>query len=421
MKTKGAISAVVAMISVCGAASAQPTVQLVGTGGLPQMSDDCSVVVGIASGNRDVFRWRPGMASQEIISTNIPSGTSAFQRVDVSNDGLKIAAQTWDATDSVLRPGLWTQGSGWTLIPEVGNASSGSFGHPQGISGDGTTVIGRANAGSLRRAFAWDAVNGAADLTPTFGATNEAVAVSADGGVVVGSTDYNVSPDGRGFVVIPGFGGVLFAPDRWSKGIQVNEAGTLALGFEEIDVFPFVDNAIYTVDRTAGTVTKLRSLLVPAGAEEIRPRDFSEDGSVAVGVLAIDFFTTTAWIQTPERGSEPFADFLASKGITIGAPFTSLSEVTSVSGDGKVFAGVGRVAPFGTRLFYVDTRVGCNYDFNQDENVDLTDAQLMAQVFVGLVTPEANWLSGDLNGDENADLTDAQVLAQFVVTGTCGL
>jgi hypothetical protein len=45
----------------------------------------------------------------------------------------------------------------------------------------------------------------------------------------------------------------------------------------------------------------------------------------------------------------------------------------------------------------------------------------MAQVFVGLVTPEANWLSGDLNGDENADLTDAQVLAQFVVTGTCGL
>jgi hypothetical protein len=420
MKTKGAISAVVAMISVCGAASAQPTVQLVGTGGLPQMSDDGSVVVGIASGNRDVFRWRPGMASQEIISTNIPSGTSAFQRVDVSNDGLKIAAQTWDATDSVLRPGLWTQGSGWTLIPEVGNASSGSFGHPQGISGDGTTVIGRANAGSLRRAFAWDAVNGAADLTPTFGATNEAVAVSADGGVVVGSTDYNVSPDGRGFVVIPGFGGVLFAPDRWSKGIQVNEAGTLALGFEEIDVFPFVDNAIYTVDRTAGTVTKLRSLLVPAGAEEIRPRDFSEDGSVAVGVLAIDFFTTTAWIQTPERGSEPFADFLASKGITIGAPFTSLSEVTSVSGDGKVFAGVGRVAPFGTRLFYVDTRVGCNYDFNQDENVDLTDAQLMAQVFVGLVTPEANWLSGDLNGDENADLTDAQVLAQFVVTGTCG-
>jgi hypothetical protein len=45
----------------------------------------------------------------------------------------------------------------------------------------------------------------------------------------------------------------------------------------------------------------------------------------------------------------------------------------------------------------------------------------MAQVFVGLLQPEANWLDGDLNGDENADLTDAQVLAQYVVTGACPL
>jgi len=63
----------------------------------------------------------------------------------------------------------------------------------------------------------------------------------------------------------------------------------------------------------------------------------------------------------------------------------------------------------------------CDYDFNQDENVDLTDAQQMAQVFVGLITPEANWLDGDLNSDENADLTDAQLLAAYVVTGNCGV
>ena len=79
-------------------------------------------------------------------------------------------------------------------------------------------MVGRASSGSLRRAFAWDAVNGAVDLTPTFGATNEAVAVSGDGVVVVGNTDYNVTPDGRGFVVIGG-AAVLFAPDAWSKGI----------------------------------------------------------------------------------------------------------------------------------------------------------------------------------------------------------
>jgi hypothetical protein len=63
----------------------------------------------------------------------------------------------------------------------------------------------------------------------------------------------------------------------------------------------------------------------------------------------------------------------------------------------------------------------CDYDFNQDENIDLLDAQQMAQVFVGLITPEATWLDGDLNGDENADLTDAQILAAYVVTGVCGV
>ncbi len=63
----------------------------------------------------------------------------------------------------------------------------------------------------------------------------------------------------------------------------------------------------------------------------------------------------------------------------------------------------------------------CDYDFNQDENVDLIDAQQMAQVFVGIITPEAGWLDGDLNGDENADLTDAQLLAAYVVSGNCGV
>jgi hypothetical protein len=65
-------------------------------------------------------------------------------------------------------------------------------------------------------------------------------------------------------------------------------------------------------------------------------------------------------------------------------------------------------------------RCSC-YDFNSDENVDLLDAQQMAQVFVGLITPQPDWLSGDLNADENADLSDAQALAVFVVTGTCGV
>jgi hypothetical protein len=69
----------------------------------------------------------------------------------------------------------------------------------------------------------------------------------------------------------------------------------------------------------------------------------------------------------------------------------------------------------------VDGDSRCQYDFNQDENVDLTDAQQMARVVVGLVVREAAWLDGDLNADGNADLLDAEILAQFVVVGVCGI
>ena len=64
--------------------------------------------------------------------------------------------------------------------------------------------------------------------------------------------------------------------------------------------------------------------------------------------------------------------------------------------------------------------VTCDYDYNQDGNVDLADAQQLAQVFVGLLTPEATWLDGDSNFDGNTDLTDAQQIARFVVSGECG-
>ncbi len=88
------------------------------------------------------------------------------------------------------------------------------------------------------------------------------------------------------------------------------------------------------------------------------------------------------------------------------------------------YAGITNSAWRGpTLVLFADASGGpsCDYDFNQDENVDLLDAQQMAQVFVGLLTPESNWLDGDLNGDENADLTDAQILAAFVVSGNCAL
>jgi uncharacterized membrane protein len=419
MKTKGAISAALAMLSVCGAAMAQPAIIDIGAGGLPQLNDSGSALAAI-SGSRDILLWTLSGGPQ-VIPSGIPTSISAFQRVDIANDGLTVTAQTYDAVNDKARPGVWTQAGGWTLIPEIGNPSSNSYGFPLGISGNGEVVVGRAYAAALRRAFRWDAVNGPTDLT-SVGGLNEALGVSTDGQVIIGTTDYNQSPNARGFIVTPGQGVIFFAETAFSRGVQVNGPGTLFLG-----TGPAIEGAtttpnMYSLDRSNGQIAVVRTFTPPANLTGITMLDLSDDGNVVVGQGAFQFPTPTfGWIWTAERGSERFSDYLAAKGIALPAGFLSITSVTSVSADGKVFAGSASVAPFGTRAWYLDTRPTCNYDFNRDENVDLTDAQLMAQVFVGLVTPEANWLSGDLNGDENADLTDAQLLAQFVVSGSCGL
>jgi hypothetical protein len=63
----------------------------------------------------------------------------------------------------------------------------------------------------------------------------------------------------------------------------------------------------------------------------------------------------------------------------------------------------------------------CAYDFNQDGNVDLLDAQQIAQVALSLREPDAAWLDGDVNSDGETTISDAQVLAMYVVSGVCGL
>jgi trimeric autotransporter adhesin len=73
-------------------------------------------------------------------------------------------------------------------------------------------------------------------------------------------------------------------------------------------------------------------------------------------------------------------------------------------------------------LLRVTPAVGsCAYDFNQDGNVDLLDAQTIAQVALSLREPDAAWLDGDVDSDGETTIADAQVLAMYVVSGVCGL
>ena len=127
----------------------------------------------------------------------------------------------------------------------------------------------------------------------------------------------------------------------------------------------------------------------------------SETG-VVLDAAAFPVFAGPQGDAGPSILSRGGATFIATSRFTTAAPFDGYRIGITRLGDAPICA-------------------SCDYDFNQDENIDLTDAQQMAQVFVGLLVPDPAWLSGDLNADENADLTDAQILATFVVTGVCPL
>ncbi len=162
------------------------------------------------------------------------------------------------------------------------------------------------------------------------------------------------------------------------------------------------------------------TLLCDAPTITTQPLDtyVREGGSATLRVEVAGSLPTVQWL----RKGAALVNGVQADGTVVANAATA--EVT-LSGVRPTFAGTFAASISGAcgaaLSAEVQVSVGspCDYDFNQDENVDLLDAQQMAQVFVGIITAEPGWLDGDLNGDENADLSDAQALAQYVVLGTC--
>jgi len=164
------------------------------------------------------------------------SGTSVSTAYDISADGQTVVglawvtggeahAFKWTPTGGTVDVGLWLPGQGWSsranAVSADGNVIVGRATQTQrairwaggtgtylgsldptnpiygpsdaaGVSGDGTYVCGN----SYYRAYVWDAAHGFTDLgaigTPGFGNAGYAVAVSDDGGTVVGWSGANV-------------------------------------------------------------------------------------------------------------------------------------------------------------------------------------------------------------------------------------
>jgi probable HAF family extracellular repeat protein len=232
----------------------------------------------------------------------------------VSADGSVVVG--FHADTSVTQAFRWTAAGG---LLDLGLLSGGTFSYAAGVSADGTVVVGQAdNAFGDLRAFRWTSTGGMFDLGTLGGWESTANAVSADGSVVVGDADTS--------------GGEVHA-FRWTSTGGMQDLGTLggvystALGVSGngLVVVGTSDTGLaYHAFRWAASSGMID--LGTLGGPESAALGANHDGSVVVG-----------YADTP-TGSNAFR-WTAATGMQDLGNLGGMSKANAVSADGRVVVG----------------------------------------------------------------------------------
>ena len=261
--------------------------------------------------------------------------TRAGGRVDLGTaQGFGIGTATGlsgDGTTLVGRPGFRYRGPG--TFQSLGTLGPYPSAWANGVNGDGNVVVGEAfGAGSLGEAWRWTPSGGMQGLGRTrAGHTySSAQAVSRDGNVVVGASGGSGANNeafawtpSNGMRVLPDLPGSLFG----SGALATNHDGSYIAGTSGAAV----------IWHNFGAPTELPT---PSGWGNLVPHGISDDGTVVAGVAQNPNVEQEAWIWTQSRGSESLMAYLISQGVQVPAGWR-LHECMGVSADGRTFIGVG--------------------------------------------------------------------------------
>lgn len=149
------------------------------------VSADGSVVVGTLWSEIEAFRWTSGggmVGLGYLPGGELPHGPSS-RAFGVSADGSVIVGYSTSA--SGMQAFRWTSGGG---MVGLGDLPGGDFGsHAQAVSPDGSVVVGVGTSASGREAFRWTEADGMVNIGALpGGGTTVAINISADGSVIVG-------------------------------------------------------------------------------------------------------------------------------------------------------------------------------------------------------------------------------------------
>jgi len=346
-----ALTVVLATIFAPAAAGAQQaSLQVVGT--VPNqgnalanaVSENGSAITGVLYGGPQIaFSWTGGAITSSNLDNSTGTSLSSDGSVIAGTLGLNAEAQAfqWISGGTPIGIGM--------LNSATCNSGTGAFfSKGLAISGDGSTIVGisGSNAFCDGEAFVWTSGGGMQALgCPVSPVSlcfeNAANGVSSDGSVIVGTSLQSGSLAGAAWSYSNGayncfLGACALHATSVAGANAVTPDGTVIVG----QTNPATNVSGTTVQGFVyknGQATLVGQL---PGGNSSQLLAVSSNGAVAVGTAIDGNFHQVAVIWTPTLGLQPIGALLTDAGVTTVQDW-GLSQATGISADGTVIVGTG--------------------------------------------------------------------------------
>lgn len=325
------------------------------------ISGDGSTVVGagITNLNPDsCMRWVASEGIEELVSTTFPCDVVS----DVSWDGTVVAGTLLGRTGegfAAWEAARWTNEEG---MVGIGFLEGEERSAANGMSADGSVIVGYSGEAFEEEAFLWTAEGGMQGLgkTSDIDRFSKARDVSADGTVVVGEIGRVGVGAFRwthedGMVLINPASGVSGAEGISGDGNVIAGWYRLYAGEQEASLW-MADEFIRIGDLPGGDIY--------SGAQAA-----SADGSVVVGYgnMGGGGVPDTAFVWDYINGMRPLKHVLEAAGLDLGE--WRLTHAHDISDDGNTIAGTG-INPDGVQQGWIATIENCSLESRLDQQQD---------------------------------------------------
>jgi probable HAF family extracellular repeat protein len=354
------------------------------------ISADGTTIVGdsdSAEGSR-AFRWTAAGGMEDL---GVLASGQVSVAYDVNPDGSVVVGQ------SGSRAFRWTAAEGMVDI-----GSLGTFAVAHGVSSNGSVVVGSVGPYPARAHPAIWSDSGIEDLGLLPGGTlARALDVSADGSVVVGYGDSDVSHRYRGF--------------RWTRELGLEDIGALPRGFGAIAKAVTPDGSVIVGEAVIfGGAPRAFRWTAEQGIQNlgVLPNSWGStaEGVSADGLRIVGTCVTRAVVWQPSSGMVDLNQVLQERGIERNGG--TLKWGVGVSGDGRTFTGYGS---HGGRSFeaWVVSIPRCAADFNDDFLINSQD------FFEFLTAFFAAEPGADFDGSGSIDSADFFAFTDAFLAGAC--